>query len=319
MTRPPDASRREYIARVNRVIDHIEQHLPEPMPLARLAEVACFSPFHFHRIFKALTGETLTTFVQRLRVERAASMLVTDPEMPITHIALDCGFASSASFARVFKSTFGMSATEWRRATPGERMADRKIGQTFRKVRKATSDSNAYFMSSNLSSKEKAMTQSPNIQVQELAELNVAYVRNVGPYAGDSELFGALFGRLMQWAGPRGLCTPEAQYLSVPHDDPKVTEEEKLRISVCISVPSGTEAEGDVGIMKLAGGAYAVGHFEIKTHEIPDAWNTMMGDWLVDSGYQPDDRLCYERCLNNPNEHPEHLHIIEICVPVRPL
>ena len=96
------ASRREYIARVNRVIDHIEQNLASSLPLAHLAEVACFSPFHFHRIFKALTGETLTAFVQRLRIERAASMLVSEPETPVTHIALDCGFASSASFARVF-------------------------------------------------------------------------------------------------------------------------------------------------------------------------------------------------------------------------
>lgn len=313
------ASRREYSARVNRVIDYIEQNLAEAMPLAHLADVACFSPFHFHRIFKALTGETLTAFVQRLRVERAASMLLTDLELPVTHIALDCGFSSSASFARVFKNTFGMSATAWRRADPPARMADRKIGQTFRKDRKAASEAESYLMSLNLPTKEKDMTSAPNIQVQELPELHVAYVRNVGPYAGDGELFGALFGRLMRWAGPRGLCTADAQYLSVPHDDPKVTEEDKLRISVCVTVPSGTEAEGDVGIMKLAGGAYAVGHFEIKTEEIPAAWDTMMGGWLVSSGYQPDDRLCYERCLNNPNEHPDHLHIIDICVPVRPL
>ena len=314
---PEGASRREYIARVNRVIDYIEQNLAEPMPLAHLAEVACFSPYHFHRIFKALTGETLTAFVQRLRTERAASMLLTQPETPITHIALDCGFASSASFARVFKGTFGMSASEWRCADDQARMAERKIGQTFRKDRKAVIGPVDYLMSSN--SKEHDMTHNSNIQVQQLPELNVAYVRNVGPYAGDSELFRSLFARLMQWAGPRGYCTPDAQYLSVSHDDPKVTEEDKLRISVCVTVPNDTKAEGDVGIMKLAGGAYAVGHFEIKTDQIPAAWNTMMGEWLVDSGYQPDDRLCYERCLNSPSEHPERLHIIDICVPVRPL
>ena len=212
-----------------------------------------------------------------------------------------------------------MSATEWRRAGPEARMADRKIGQTFRKERKAGDAAHEYFLSSTFSNKEDNMSKHSNIQVQDLPELTVAYVRNVGPYAGDSELFGALFGRLMQWAGPRGLCTPEAQYLSVPHDDPKVTEEDKLRISVCITVPEGTKADGDVGIMKLAGGRYGVGHFEVSTEEIPDAWDTMMGSWLASSGYQPDERLCYERCLNNPNEHPEHLHVIDICVPVRPL
>ena len=83
-SRTPEASRAEYVARVNRVIDHIERNLAEPLSLAALADVAGMSRFHFHRIFGALVGETLHGFVQRLRVERAATMLLVNPSTSVT-------------------------------------------------------------------------------------------------------------------------------------------------------------------------------------------------------------------------------------------
>jgi AraC family transcriptional regulator len=76
--------------------------------------VAAFSPFHFHRVFRAITGETLFGFIHRLRIEKAAGALLNHPDQSVLEIALDHGFASAATFARAFKLRFGMSATEWR-------------------------------------------------------------------------------------------------------------------------------------------------------------------------------------------------------------
>ena len=78
------ARRAEYVARINRVIDYIARHLDEPLSLAALAKVACFSPHHFHRVFGAMTGETLNGFVQRVRTEKAASMLISHPARSVT-------------------------------------------------------------------------------------------------------------------------------------------------------------------------------------------------------------------------------------------
>ena len=69
--RPTVAHRREYERRVNRVVDYIEAHLSDELPLEKLAAVAAFSPFHFHRVFAAITGETLSDFIRRIRLERA--------------------------------------------------------------------------------------------------------------------------------------------------------------------------------------------------------------------------------------------------------
>src|SRR5688572_32124327 len=92
--------RLEYEKRVNRVVDHVREHLAEELTLAGLARVAAFSPFHFDRVFKASTGETLFGFVQRLRIEKAAGALSAHPDESVLAVALDHGFASAATFAR---------------------------------------------------------------------------------------------------------------------------------------------------------------------------------------------------------------------------
>ena len=97
----------------------------------------------------------------------------------------------------------------------------------------------------------------------------MAYVRHIGPYKGDNALFENLFNRLMAWAGPRGLLRfPETRVLAVYHDDPDITEEEKLRVSACITVPRETEPEGGSGDDGCAGGTFRRGSFRIETRGI---------------------------------------------------
>lgn len=158
------------------------------------------------------------------------------------------------------------------------------------------------------------------VEVKEMPEMHVAYVRHIGPYQGDAELFESLFDKLMRWAGPRGLLRfPETQVVAVYHDDPKITEEQKLRTSACITIPKGTPVEGEIGAMDIPEGKFAVARFEITSDEFQDAWDMLYGGWMPESGFQPDDRPCYELHHNNPKEHPDNKHVLDICVPVRPL
>jgi AraC family transcriptional regulator len=327
-TRPPGNQwRAEYVSRINRVIDHIEANLGKRLTLEGLAKVANFSPYHFHRVFGAMVGETLNHFIARLRTEKAAMQLAANPKKSITEIALDCGFSSSATFARAFKERFSMTATEWREARSP---ADSKIGKQARnggkkvsKIGEAPSVFVSYVGDSNrhqLWRGEMDEKMSVDVEVMALPELNVAYIRHIGPYAGQTEVFEGLFNRLFQWAGPRGLLgDPESKILSVYHDDPEVTEEDKLRVDACLTVAEGTQVDGEVGQMKVPGGQFAVAHFELNPDQYTEAWTALMGGWLPQSGYQPDDRLCYELYRNDPKQHPEGKCVVDICVPVRPL
>jgi AraC family transcriptional regulator len=158
-----------------------------------------------------------------------------------------------------------------------------------------------------------------DVRVEDMPELHVAYIRHIGPYKGDTALFAGLFGKLMKWAGPKGLLLPETKGLALYHDDPETTDEDKLKLDVCITVPEDTPVDGEIGKAAIRAGKYAIAHFEIKADQYEDAWNAVFKDWLPESGYQFDDGPCCEHYLNDPGEHPENLHIVDICVPVKPL
>lgn len=155
-----------------------------------------------------------------------------------------------------------------------------------------------------------------SVEVKEMPEMHVAYYRHVGSYSG----VGEAFAKLMRWAAPRGLIQfPKTQMLGVYHDDPEITDPARLRSSACITVPEGTEVGGEIGTMTVPGGKFAVGSFEIAHEQFAEAWDELMGRWLPESGYQPDDRPCYELYRNDPKTHPEGKFIVDICVPVKPL
>jgi len=156
------------------------------------------------------------------------------------------------------------------------------------------------------------------VEVKEMPVLHVAYIRHTGPFKGDTKLFADLFGKLMGWAGPKGLMnSPETMALSLYHDDPEITEEDKLRMSVCITVPEDTEVEGEISKMTVPGGMYAVARFELYPDEYEGAWNMIYGSWLPESGYLCDEGLCYEIYRNDPEEHPQNKHIVDICIPIK--
>jgi AraC family transcriptional regulator len=191
VTEASESTRREYAARMNRVVDHIQRHLADPLDLEQLAAVACFSPFHFHRLFRAWMGETLQNFVHRLRLERAAQLLVFNQVRGISDIALECGFSSPGSFARAFKGAFGTSASEWRK---------RKICQANRKAWEAVEDRSLGFSrlaGPMVRNEEIPMTNIPfEVKVRRLPPATLAYIRHIGPYKGDTALFRRLFTQL---------------------------------------------------------------------------------------------------------------------------
>ncbi len=318
--------REEYRARVNRVIDYIEANIDDELPLSRLADIAGFSPFHFHRIFSSLIGETVYGFIQRVRVEKAAAMLLQNPRESITAISLTCGFSGVSAFTRVFKQTFGMNAGEWRN---GGFQKYRKNRQMERKEWQVTSNIRQEFdprLNYTVNKQEWRVEMKPDrslitkIEVKEIPEMHLAYLRHIGPYAGDVALFSRLINKLCTWAGPRGLLNSrETRLLIIYHDSPDLTAPEKLRMDVCITVAPDARVDGEIGKGTIPAGKYAVAGFELKSDQYTDAWNSIYGGWLPESGYQPDDRPCFEMYLNDPGTHPEGKSMVDIYVPVKPI
>jgi AraC family transcriptional regulator len=153
-------------------------------------------------------------------------------------------------------------------------------------------------------------------EVKELPERFVACIRHVGPY----QEIGKAIEKIFQWAGPKGLIQfPKTVSLAVYHDNPETVDPSELRSDACLTVPEGTEVDGDVNTMRIPGGLFAVAHVEIDPSEYGEAWDRLVSDWMPENGYSPDtERMCYELYLNDPDQHPEGKHIVDICEPVKP-
>jgi AraC family transcriptional regulator len=301
----------EYKSRINKTLDYIEKNLDQQFTLEELAGTANFSKFHFTRIFHSLVGETPFQFIIRVRLEKAATLLLTDKKNSIQNICYKTGFSDISVFSRYFKKYFLISPTQYR-------MKNSNIGQNDSNNVISEIKTSSYFCFNSLTIKWKtSMKSNKSVEVKDLPELNLAYIRHIGPYKGDSKLFEQLWNKLFRWAGPRGLIgSKDFRSLIIYHDDPNITEESKLRMSVCITVPSSTEVSGEIGKMLIDKAKYLIARFELQDNEFQDAWDWVFGHWFPQSGYQPDDKPCFEMY---PEEPKDGKFIVDICVPVKPL
>ena len=302
----------EYKSRINKALDYIESNIEKQFSLEELSGAANFSKFHFNRIFYAIIGETPFQFILRVRLEKAATLLISNPMEPISEIAQKCGFSDLSIFSRNFKRFFGLSATSYRKAKP----KNSNNSQIESNNRQAHFKSSGYFCNESKTMKWRTnMELNKSIEVKELQKMTVAYVRHIGPYKGNDKLFEKLWNKLFAWAGPRGLLGGgDMKMLVMYHDDPNVTDEEKLRMSVCLGIPENTKVDGEIGKMPIDGGKYAIGRFVVDATQFQQAWEWMYGEWLPASGYQPDDKPCFEMY---PEEPKNGQFTVDICIPVK--
>jgi AraC family transcriptional regulator len=303
-SRPPEhtSATAEYTFRINRVLAYIEQHLADDLSLGVLARESFFSPFHFHRVFQGIVGETPLTFVKRVRLERAASMLLTSPAQSITQVGLACGFPSPAAFSRSFRERFGAAPREYRENRKN-RIVDRKNG-------KDTPRSVEYLPGVTNHTREILM----NLTIKDMQSRHVGYVANLEGY--ESTKIRRAWDRLCSWAGPLGLLD-SGEMIGVSFDDPDVTPKHKCRYYACITIPADLIPPKDIGVLDLPGGRHAVVPFDGTTAEIQGAYSDLYARWLPQSGFEPADTPCFEIYHSTPENDPEGHFVMEICLPLR--
>jgi len=265
----------EYISRINRTFDYIESNIEKPMTLEELATIANFSKFHFNRIFHSIVGETPFQFILRIRLEKAATLILANKKESISEIAYKCGFSDISIFSRNFKSYFHISASQYRTNKSNNSNLSQQDSNRHQNDDKPTQ----YFCPELNTIKWRTnMKLNKSVEVKELPEMTVAYIRHVGPYKGDDKLFESIWNKLFAWAGPRGLIGgKDFRSLIIYHDDPNVTTEDKLRTSVCITVPAETKVDGVLGKMKIEAAKYVMARFELTAGDFQQAWDWVYG------------------------------------------
>ncbi len=270
-------SRHIYHLRINRAIDHIRDHLTEPLPLEALARVAHFSPFHFHRIFRALTGEPVHAFVRRLRLERAVFRMTHGPRATLTRIALACGFASSSDFSRAFTQAYGFSPRGFSR-------------ERFREESKIRQD---LLANAGYNFGRPSDPRNPDrfrVRLLDRPAERTAYVRVIGI---TPEKMQAGLDRLLGW-GRRAGVVPGAKLVGTSQDDPDITPMAKYRYDWCLVLPPGVEAGREVNAGVIRANRFAALCCRGDIHRLDRAWRYLFQAWLPRSGYQPTDDAAME-------------------------
>lgn len=294
-------TRNTYAARMLTVLNHIQRNLDDPLELEVLAELACFSVSHFHRVFKGMLGETIMDHRRRIRLERAHLRLATTRQS-VTDIALDAGYDSLEAFSRAFRKSYGLSPSQSRDSRE-QRFLEAPSGVHYcagEIVEFLFDDTGAAVM---------------NVRIETLPERAILRVRETGPYKESAE---RAWKTLCEWAGPRGLFGPSTMLLGIGHDDPTITAPEKIRYDAALTVDRPVQAEAPVVADVMPGGEYAIITHKGPYEGLEEAYKRIMGQWLPQSGREMrDDSPTFEAYLNDPTRTPPQELLTDIHIPLK--
>lgn len=277
-----------YEKNVNTVIDYIQAHLDEKLNLDKLARIACFSPYHFHRIFKAVSGETLSSYIKRLRLEKALRLLRNHNNLNLTKMALELGFSSGANFSRDFSSYYGFPPRE---ALQKDNWAKRPLQKV------------------NL----------PQLSLEKIVFLprkTIIYKRINQGYK--PRLIQEAFRNISSFAlSQRQISEENSQLIGIGYDDPDFTEAAKCRYDAALSVPADYKLppRAEFNQKEIKGGHYAVFLHEGPGESFHTAWDAVFQNWLIRSHWLVEHKPHLEVYL--PPSAKPGIFKAELCLPVR--
>lgn len=293
-------TRNEYVRRINRAIEFISGNIDKPLTLDEVARSSHFSPYHFHRIFHALVGETVNDFIGRKRMERAANRLVCRRDLSVTDIAELGGFSSSANFAKAFKQYFGVTPSQLRKPADVE---SSKIGKIYRKYGKAFDPGSLYsqFVTDTvIVDHDKLEKLLMNVKVENMAERRVAFLTAPGGYDLDS-IF-ATWDRLSAWADAAGVADHEHKRYALCHDNPMVTPVDKCRYDASVEINADMEVAAPLSAQVIPSGKYAVAYYKGDGDQVSNFYMELYAGWLPSSGFEPDDYPPVAHYLNDSRQ-----------------
>ncbi|EPD27477.1 AraC family transcriptional regulator [Capnocytophaga granulosa] len=276
----------DYTQRINKVVAYINDHLDASLDLKTLAEVAALSEFHFHRVFKALKGETIGAHITRLRIEATARLLRYTP-LPIEEIAFNIGYETPASLSKAFKNQYGITPSEYR------------------------TNKDIYIMKKEIINPDLAL-KAPKIM--DLEPKNLIYVALTGEY-GTLD-YGKAYEQLWAVVKSQKLFTKGIESICISYDDPKITEASLQRSEVSLAIHKPARPEGEVSCKNLSGGRYAVFFYQGSYTHLSAVYDAAMR-WVIDSEYEIRDEPTFEKYLNDSRRTPEDKLKTEVYIPIR--
>jgi len=297
------ATKPAYVHRVNLAIDYVVSHLSDPLRLEDVSRAALLSPFHFHRVFRALVGMTLADFIKRLRLEKALSLMAHSRQSSLTKIALACGFSSSSDFSRCFKQHFG--------APPSTFDLDQWQDAHRAELRATMPESGNGLHLDHLPARHNP--DGFKVKIRQLPARTVAYIRVHNPYRGNA--VAKAVARLIAWAENHSLA--DGQWLGYQWDNPEIVALDDCQYHIAVEAER-FKPTGEIGKFRFPPMTVAEvelrGGVELELRALQ--W--LYGTWLPRSNYVPDDHPGFEAFVGRPFSHGTEYFELFAQLPVRP-
>ncbi len=299
-----------YEIAVSRVVERIASHLDEAIDMGAFARQAALSPFHFHRVFRGMIGETPLELHRRLRMERAAWRIMRSGD-GITGIAFDAGYETHEAFTRAFRELYGVPPSSFRRDAAADATGG-ALPHSFELAARC----GIHFHASDSGRHDARVTQGANamqVDIRTMPEIRLATIRHVGPYPRISEAFATLDGIARK---AELFAHPEAAMIAVYYDDPDATPAAELRSDAAVAIPARLALPEGVAEVRLRAGRYACATHVGSYKTLGDTWARLMGEWLPRSGERVSMGESFELYLNNPGNAKEADLKTELYVPL---
>ncbi|MEM9350191.1 MAG: AraC family transcriptional regulator [Pseudomonadota bacterium] len=274
-----------YEDRLRRVIDYIYDHADEDLSLDTLADVAAMSRFHWHRVFRAMTGETCAQAVRRIRLQRAGFML-SNTDKGIDEIAAACGLGGRAAFTRAFTEAYGIPPARFRGQSEKRALLVMRPNQEFTMFDVTLDDSPA---------------------------MRIAAMPHKGDYTQISrafEQFSAIMTARNLWPHTRGM-------IGAYYDDPMEVAADDLRSLAGAIVDEELVLPDGLQEIRIPAGPLAKLRFKGPYGGLPQAYDYLYGRWLPEAGKEPNfDIVSFEIYANSPMDTAPDELITDICVPL---
>lgn len=286
-----------YRKRLLRVIDYMHEHIGENLDVNTLAEVACMSPYHFHRIYRQMAQETVNATVRRLRLQAAASDLIRT-DTSLESIALKMAYSSQEAFSRAFLKEFG--------ETPGEYRNNKHLSKT------VWTPFVAMLPAGSLPILSKEQSLMFDVEIQVLPETHVLGMVHKGDYMN----IGQVFEKVGQYAVAKQLFNESTRSIGVYYDDAKSVDMDELRSLACITLDKPMDVNDDaITVTSLPAGRYATLLFKGSYAELEKPYDWLFGQWLPQSGYEAGEFPPFEDYINDvkttsPSELLTRIHVL---------
>lgn len=266
--------------KIQDIIVYINNHLFDTLDTDMLSTISGLSKYHFRRVFQTVAGENIGSYIQRLRLEHIAHLLVST-EFTLNQISEQTNYQTKFSLAKAFKKHFGISSSQYRE-----------------KYKPMYDEQHAVITP----------------EIRSILPMKVFCIE-VGEKYKDELRYKLIWNRLTNYAKQHNEEKLNYKFISLSMDDPSITPMNKCRFYLGVTIDD-TENDSQPGVMEVPGGRYAVFRHIGDYSLLHKLYRTIYEEWFPESKYRPQSTFSFEMYMNRPSSTHRTELMTDIYIPV---